>query len=288
MPTDTLAADARPTDSATSPATDRADLRGRFSDKVVLVTGVSDRGIGGAIAERVTDEGGAVAALWLDQPQRTLKKLSRRQAPHVSVRCDVTNSSSVAAAIDACMAEFGQIDVVVNNAGVEIAGPLEETTDEQWDALIDVNLGGLMKVTRAALPYLTEPGGVIVNIASVLGLAGCAGFTAYSASKAGVTGLTQSLASELAPTGRRCVCVAPALVHTPMAHRHVATAGEAERDEIERAHLNGVGMPGDVAAAVAFLASDEARWISGITLPLGYHTHFPLPSAAVERTSAQQ
>ena len=262
-----------------------SDPSARFSDKVALVTGVSDRGIGGAIVERLADEGAAIAVLWLDRPKRTLKRLERRDTPHVSVRCDVTDAESVAEAIDACMAEFGQIDLVVNNAGVEIAGPLEQTTDAQWDQLMAVNLGGLMKVTRAALPYLTEPGGVVVNIASVLGLAGCGGFTAYSASKAGVTGLTQSLASELAPSQRRCVCVAPALVHTPMAHRHVAAAGEAEREQIEAAHPLGVGMPGDVAAAVAFLASDEARWISGITLPLGYHEHFPLPSRAVEKTT---
>ena len=254
----------------------------RFSDHVALVTGVSDRGIGGAIVERLAAEGCAIAALWLDEPRRTLKKLARRDVPHVSVRCDVTDSDSVAAAVDDCMGEFGQIDVVVNNAGIEIAGPLEQTSDAQWDRLMAVNLGGLMKVSRAALPYLTEPGGVIVNVASVLGLAGCGGFTAYSASKAGVDGLTRSLASEIAPTGRRVVCVAPALVHTPMAHRHVSAADEAAREQTEAAHPLGIGMPADVAAAVAFLASDEARWITGCTLPLGYHPSFPLPSRPVE------
>ena len=257
----------------------------RFSDKVALVTGVSDRGIGGAVVERLAREGAAVAVLWMDPPKRTLKALGRREVPHVSARCDVTDNDSVAAAVDACMAEFGQIDVVVNNAGVDFAGPLEQTDDRLWDQLMAVNLGGLMRVTRAALPYLAEPGGVVVSIGSVLGLAGCPGFTAYSASKAGACGLTQSLAAELAPSGRRAVCVAPALVHTPMAHKHVATAGPAERDAIDAAHPLGVGMPGDVAAAVAFLASDEARWITGITLPLGYHESFPLPSEAVERTT---
>ena len=259
----------------------RAD---RFTDHVALVTGVSDRGIGGAIVERLADEGCAVAVLWLEEPTRTLKKLRRRETPHVSVRCDVTDAGSVAAAVDTCMAEFGQIDVVVNNAGVEVAGPLEATTDADWDRLMAVNLGGLMKVTRACLPYLTQPSGVVVNIASVLGLAGCSGFTAYSASKAGATGLTQSLAAELAASGRRAVCVAPALVHTPMAHRHVAAADETAREQTEAAHPLGIGMPADVAAAVAFLASEEARWITGITLPLGYHEAFPLPSRPVEET----
>ena len=260
----------------------------RFADAVVLVTGVSDRGIGGAIVERLADEGAAVAVLWLEEPKRTLRKLARREAPHLSVRCDVTDTASVAAAIDACMAEFGQIDVVVNNAGVEIAGPLETTDDAQWERLMAVNLGGVMKVTRAALPYLTEPGGVVVTIGSVLGLAGCAGFTAYSASKAGAEGLTQSLAAELAPSGRRAVGVAPALVHTPMAHRHVGVADEADREATEAAHPLGIGMPADVASAVAFLASAEARWITGITLPLGYHRHFPLPSRAVETTTSDR
>jgi NAD(P)-dependent dehydrogenase (short-subunit alcohol dehydrogenase family) len=119
---------------------------------------------------------------------------------------------------------------------------------------------------------------VIVNIASALGIAGCSTFAAYSASKAGLIGMTQSVAAELAPRGIRAVCVAPALVHTPMLHRHIDSQTPEIMKQIEASHPLGVGTAHDVAAAVAFLASHEARWITGVTLPLGWLPAFPLPS----------
>lgn len=254
----------------------------RFVDKVAVVTGVSDRGIGGAIAERLAAEGAAVAVFYHpSEPSRTLKKLTKLGQPVLAVPCDVTCNESVANAIDTVMGEYGQIDALVNNAGVDRARPMEEMADADWDLTIDVNLSGVMRVTRAASRYLSEPGGVIVNVASALGLGGCYGFTAYSASKAGVIGMTQSLALEMASRGQRAVCVAPALVHTPMAHKHINQLTEADAAQIEAAHPMGVGMPADISAAVAFLASDEARWITGVTLPLGYLNQFGLPGTAM-------
>lgn len=254
----------------------------RFVGKVAIVTGVSDRGIGGAIAERLAAEGAALAAFFHpDKPVRTLRKLVKLGQPVLEVPCDVTSNGSVAAAIDAVMGEFGQIDVLVNNAGVDRAQPMEDMSDADWDLTINVNLSGVMRITRAASKYLAEPGGVIVNVASALGLGGCYGFTAYSASKAGVIGMTQSLAMELAPRGQRAVCVAPALVHTPMAHKHIGQLTDEDTARIEAAHPIGVGMPADISAAVAFLASDEARWVTGVTLPLGYLNQFGLPGTAM-------
>jgi NAD(P)-dependent dehydrogenase (short-subunit alcohol dehydrogenase family) len=193
----------------------------RFSGKVAVVTGVGERGIGAAIAERLAEEGAALLLLWKDHPGRVLQRLQRRKASVIDLECDVTKQADVNAAIDHCLSNFGQIDVLINNAGVEGAAPLEELDDTTWETAIAVNLTGAMRMSRAVLPFLPEKEGVIVNIASALGIAGCGSFAAYSASKAGLIGFTQSLAMEQAPQGIRAVCVAPALVHTPMLHRHM-------------------------------------------------------------------
>lgn len=251
----------------------------RLDGKVAIVTGVSDRGIGGAILERLAEEGAAVSILWMERPTRLINRLERRDHPFVDIQCDVTSTPSIQSAVDACMSEFGQVDILVNNAGVEDVHEFEHGRDDVWERLLDVNLLGSMRMTRSVLPFLTEPDGVIVNIASVLGLAGCTGFGAYSATKAGLIGLTQSLAAELAPRRMRVVGVAPALVYTPMMQRHLSEGGAAMEESLDQSHPLGVGAGRDVAAAVAFLASPEARWITGTTLPLGWMPNFPLPFA---------
>ncbi|MCA9074101.1 MAG: SDR family oxidoreductase [Planctomycetaceae bacterium] len=264
-------------------------MSGRFHEKVAVITGVGDKGIGSAIAERLASEGAAIAVLWWDRPDRLLKRFVKRGVPHIDVQCDVTNQSSVTAAIDACMSEYGQIDVLVNNAGVDAPQFAADTSDDEWNRQIDVNLTGAMRMTRSVLPLLSEPGGVIVNIASALGLAGCAGYSAYSASKAGLIGMTKSLAMELAPRRQRAVCVAPALVHTPMMHRHLDTLTHEMIGQVHAAHPIGMGTVHDVANAVAFLSSDEAMWISGTTLPLGWIEGFALPAEGLmQRPAAAQ
>jgi NAD(P)-dependent dehydrogenase (short-subunit alcohol dehydrogenase family) len=250
----------------------------RFAGKAALITGASDRGIGGEIAVHLAREGAAVALVSRRVPERLLKKINRYPHGAVHTSGDVTRPDDVARAIDDCMGEFGKIDIVINNAGVELACPLDKFDDAQWRKLLDVNLCGAIAMTRGALPYLSSPGGVIVNIASALALGGCPGFSIYSASKAGLIGFTQSLAWELAPKGIRVVAVAPGLVHTPMIHKHVSQLTPEVWSQIEACHPLGMGRPDDVAAAVAFLASSDARWITGITLPLGWAQHYPLPT----------
>jgi NAD(P)-dependent dehydrogenase (short-subunit alcohol dehydrogenase family) len=258
---------------------DRESAGRRFSDAVAFVSGVSDRGIGGAVIERLADEGAQVVVTWHEQPpDRVLTRLRRAGVEHLSLECDVTRSASIRRALDATLASFGRIDVLVNNAGVETSGDLETISDAEWQHTLDVNLSGAMRLTRAALPHLSTDGGVVVSIASVLALAGSAHYAAYAASKAGLVGMTQSLALELAPRRQRAVCIAPALVYTPMVHRHLGMMSEAEVRQTEASHPLGIGQPRDVAAAVAFLASEDARWITGVTLPMGWLSGYALPA----------
>jgi NAD(P)-dependent dehydrogenase (short-subunit alcohol dehydrogenase family) len=266
----------RPSEAKPSDITFSAPVR--FSGKVVIVTGVSDRGIGGAIVDRLADEAAAVIVASRSEPQRLMKRLKRRSQPTLFVECDVTRDEQVRRTVDACMGEFGQIDVLINNAGVELAKPLEKMSDDEWRGLLDINLNGAIAMSRAALPYLTEPGGVIVNVASALALGGCPGFVVYSASKAGLIGFTQSLAWELSPRKIRVVAVAPGLVDTPMTHKHIEHLTPDAWKQIQACHPLGVGSPHDVASAVAFLASSDARWITGVTLPLGWAQAYPLPT----------
>jgi len=256
----------------------KADLPKRFDGKVVLITGANDRGIGGAIARRLCGEGATVSMFSLHRPDKLLRRLERGGAQHRWRAGDVRSSDDTRRAVEETIAEFGRIDVVINNAGLEFFSRLAETTDDDWQKLIDVNLTGVMKVSRAALASIKKPGGVIVNVASALALGGCDGFTAYSASKAALVGMTQSLAMELAPFEQRVVAVAPALVVSPMSLRYVRDASTDAYRRVEECHPLGIGLPEDVAAAVAFLASDEARWITGVTLPLGWSPGFALPA----------
>lgn len=259
------------------PRTERVS-EGRFAGRVALVTGAGDRGIGGAIAERLAREGAAVSLVSLHEPKRLVKRLERIDAPYAHHIGDITKAEDVQRFIDGCLDDFGKIDIVVNNAGVAITKELEAMSAADVERVLHVNLLGAITVSRMAIPHLMQPGGVIVNIASALGLGGCPGFSVYSATKAGLVGFTQSLAWELAPRGVRVVAVAPGLVHSPMAHQYGSQVTPEIWKQVEACHPLGVGMPHDVASAVAFLASDDARWITGVTLPLGWAPHYALPT----------
>ncbi|MCC7083822.1 MAG: SDR family oxidoreductase [Pirellulales bacterium] len=249
----------------------------RFSGKIVLITGASDRGIGGAIAERLASEGAAIAMLSRHEGKRINKRLGRLHCQSLWTKCDITRADEVAQAVDRTIERFGRIDVLVNNSGVEYAKPFEKFTDDEWQGLLDVNLHGAIRVSRAVLPHFPASGGAIVNVASALGIGGCSSFSIYSAAKAGLIGLTQSLACELAPRKIRVTVIAPALVATPMTLKHMEHLTKEVHAQLEAIHLLGVGVPHDISGAVAFLASDDARWVTGVTLPLGWSPQFSLP-----------
>jgi 3-oxoacyl-[acyl-carrier protein] reductase len=253
--------------------------KSRYSHKVALITGASDHGIGGAIANRLANEGAAVALASRNEPKRLVEQLRRRHRPFEYLCCDITCEEQVRATVAACQARFGALDVLVNNAGIEHVRRLEDLDDAEMARIIDTNLVGSIRMARAALPYLRAPGGVIVNVSSALSLAGCAGFSVYSASKAGLNGFTQSLAWELAPRGLRVVAVAPGVVLTHMSAKFYWEQSSPNAvNKLRESHPLDVGLASDVAAAVSFLASDEARWITGVTLPLGWAPSLPLPT----------
>jgi NAD(P)-dependent dehydrogenase (short-subunit alcohol dehydrogenase family) len=252
--------------------------KSRYTHKVALITGASDHGIGGAIANRLANEGAAVALASRTEPKRLLEQLHRRDRPFEYLCCDITREEQVRAAVTACHTRFGALDVLVNNAGVEHVRRLEDLDDAAMSEIIDTNLMGSIRMARAVLTHLRSPGGVIVNVSSALSLAGCPGFSVYSASKAGLNGFTQSLAWELAPRGLRVVGVAPGVVLTNMSAKYREQLSPAAVNRLRESHPLDLGLASDVAAAVSFLASDEARWITGVTLPLGWAPSLPLPA----------
>jgi NAD(P)-dependent dehydrogenase (short-subunit alcohol dehydrogenase family) len=249
----------------------------RFVGRVAVVTGASPRGIGGAIATRLVREGARVSVLCRHRPVDLIERLAGKHAGAILWNpCDIGCPDQIARAVDRTLESFGLIDVLVNNAGLEDSAPVGQMAADRWQELLDVNLTGAMRVTQAVLPQMEFRGGVIVNISSVAGMLGVAGRSAYSATKAALIGWTQSAAVELAPRRIRVVGVAPAVVKTPMTRRHAAAMTEADWKRLQECHPLGVGTPADVAAAVAFLASDEARWITGVMLPLGWTASFCL------------
>lgn len=246
-------------------------MAGRLSGMRAVVTGAAG-GIGTAIAERYGDEGATVALLDVDVGG-VESVAAAMDAETVPLECDVTDTDAVDAAIDETVAALGGIDVLVNNAAVVHRTPLVETTDAQLDRVIDVNLKGVLKVTRAATPHLRDGGGSIVNLSSVASVEGTDGRNVYSATKGGVSALTYQQALELGPAVR-VNAIAPGTIQTPMIADDLADADYAE-GRLSKTPLGRLGEPEDVAGAAVFLASADADYVNGHVLHVDggrYHT----------------
>lgn len=234
-------------------------------DRIALVTGAS-RGIGKAIALKLGAEGMTVIGTATSEKgaEAISSTLQAEGIAGKGMCLDVSDDASVAAVIKAIGDEFGAVTVLVNNAGITRDNLLMRMKPEEWQAVIDTNLTSLYRVCKACLrPMMKAKGGRIINIASVVGVSGNAGQTNYAATKAGMLGFTKSLAQEIGSRGITVNAVAPGFIDTDMTRE----LPEAQRDALLSAiPLGRLGQPDEIAAAVAFLASEGAGYITGETI----------------------
>ena len=240
-----------------------------MSGRVALVTG-GGGGIGAAIAAALAADGHAIAVgdLRLDAAGESAERVAAAGGHAASLEVDVTDGGSVAQAIARAGRELGPVEILVNNAGWDELKPFVETDEEFWDRVIAINFKGCLHTTRAALPGMIERGyGRIVNIASDAGRVGSSMESVYSGAKGGVIAFTKTIAREVARAGVTANAVCPGPTRTPLLEQMTAEGGEKLVDALVRAvPMQRLGEPEDVAAAVAFLASDRAGFITGQTL----------------------
>jgi NAD(P)-dependent dehydrogenase (short-subunit alcohol dehydrogenase family) len=244
----------------------------RLRGKVAVVTGGAN-GLGAAIAHRMCDEGAAVAVLDRDpRGQEIAEKLAAGGASAVFVQADVTDEGAVAAAFDSVAAQLGRLDVLVNNAGVEGTNlPTDQLPLAEWERVMGVNCTAVFLCTKHAIRHLRlAGGGSIVNISSIYGIVGGADIPPYHASKGAVRVMSKNDALTYAPDGIRVNSIHPGFIFTDMVNRYVDEAGMdrgAARTALDALHpLGGTGIPDDIAWGAVYLASDEARWVTGSEL----------------------
>lgn len=234
--------------------------------KVVLVTGAS-RGIGRAIANKFAEAGAHVAFTYLSSVEKgeaLVKELEAYGIKAKGYRSDASMFDAAEELVNAVVADFGQIDVLINNAGITKDGLLMRMTEEQWDDVIRVNLKSVFNLTKAVIkPMMKAKSGSIVNMTSIVGVKGNAGQANYAASKAGIIGFTKSVALELGSRNIRCNSIAPGFIETEM----TGELNEATVEEWKKSiPLKRGGEASEVANVCLFLGSDLSSYVTGQTI----------------------
>jgi NAD(P)-dependent dehydrogenase (short-subunit alcohol dehydrogenase family) len=241
-------------------------MTGRFTGKVAFVTGAGS-GIGRATALAFAREGASVVAAGASEQheRETVRMIKEIGGPALAVRCDVTSSAELKAALDVTVAEFGGLDLAFNNAGIE--QPItaaDDLTEEEWARNLAVNLTGVFTCIKYEIPLMLERGGgAIVNTSSGAGVKGFAGQAAYSAAKHGVIGLTKAAALDYAQSNIRVNAVCPGIVATEMMDRFTGGTTEGEARVIAQEPIGRMGRPEEIAAAVVWLCSEHASFTVG-------------------------
>jgi NAD(P)-dependent dehydrogenase (short-subunit alcohol dehydrogenase family) len=240
----------------------------RLLNKVALITGAGD-GIGGGIAIRFAEEGASVGVLDINEAKcyETVQRIADKGGKALPLVCDISDPDAVHQGVQDLVKAFGTVTTVVNNAAVMPAGKLHETSIEDFDRVIAVNLRGTFLVNREVIPMMLEHGsGSIIHMSSVTGLLGLPGIAAYSATKGALAALTRAMSTDYASAGIRVNCVSPGTIDSPMLHNFVAAQSDPTRIRREFDEIHPIGRVGtieEVASIFVFLASDEASFVTG-------------------------
>lgn len=251
----------------------------KFAGKVALVTG-GGSGIGRAVALAFAKEGASVCVVDIEAASaaHTVSEIKNAGGKAIATTGDIASPETAPNAVSSSVKQFGSVDFLFNNAGVEFISPLMETSVADWDRVMDVNMKGTYMMTKAALEVMVpKKFGVIINNASDAGLRGIKLNAAYSSSKAGIIHLTRSLSLDYAAQGIRTNCICPGCIRTPLCERFNADVGarkgitgEQALQEFVEANIpmQRVGTPEEVASVVTFLCSEDARYINGAIIPI--------------------
>jgi 3-oxoacyl-[acyl-carrier protein] reductase len=239
----------------------------KLSGKVAVVTG-SSKGIGAAIAKRLAREGAAVVVNYAsdkDGAQQVVAEITSKGGKAVAVAGDVSKGADAQGIIDTAITTFGRLDILVNNSGVFQFCPIDQITEEHFHRHFNINVLGLLLVTKAAVPHLNK-GASIINVSSVVSRLTPPGSAVYTGTKGAVDAITGVLARELGAKGVRVNSINPGLIDTEGTRTGGVIGSDFEKGFVAQTPLGRVGLPDDIADVAAFLASEDARWLTGESL----------------------